>query len=106
MFLLLTLLSQSWHNVSAVSCNSKHLSLLWVVLFAGLILTVLFFLFFPLIGAISPLSAAAAAAAAAGRVALSGSGVSGVLLASNLNEEVKSPQRKLNKFSLLTIQQY
>uniref|UniRef100_A0A671Y3B8 Polypyrimidine tract binding protein 2b n=1 Tax=Sparus aurata TaxID=8175 RepID=A0A671Y3B8_SPAAU len=39
-------------------------------------------------GAISPLSAAAAAAAAAGRVALSGSGVSGVLLASNLNEEV------------------
>uniref|UniRef100_A0A671XWF0 Polypyrimidine tract binding protein 2b n=1 Tax=Sparus aurata TaxID=8175 RepID=A0A671XWF0_SPAAU len=32
--------------------------------------------------------AAAAAAAAAGRVALSGSGVSGVLLASNLNEEV------------------
>uniref|UniRef100_A0A671Y301 Polypyrimidine tract binding protein 2b n=1 Tax=Sparus aurata TaxID=8175 RepID=A0A671Y301_SPAAU len=35
-----------------------------------------------------PLSAAAAAAAAAGRVALSGSGVSGVLLASNLNEEV------------------
>uniref|UniRef100_A0AAQ4RXN1 RRM domain-containing protein n=1 Tax=Gasterosteus aculeatus aculeatus TaxID=481459 RepID=A0AAQ4RXN1_GASAC len=34
-----------------------------------------------------PLSAAAAAAAAAGRVALSGSGVSGVLLASNLNEE-------------------
>uniref|UniRef100_A0A3Q3IQZ9 RRM domain-containing protein n=1 Tax=Monopterus albus TaxID=43700 RepID=A0A3Q3IQZ9_MONAL len=40
-----------------------------------------------LLGAISPLSAAAAAAAAAGRVALSGSGVSGVLLASNLNEE-------------------
>uniref|UniRef100_A0A8C5CQV2 Polypyrimidine tract-binding protein 2-like n=1 Tax=Gadus morhua TaxID=8049 RepID=A0A8C5CQV2_GADMO len=35
-----------------------------------------------------PLSAAAAAAAAAGRVALSGSGVSGVLLASNLNDEV------------------
>uniref|UniRef100_A0A8C3A032 RRM domain-containing protein n=1 Tax=Cyclopterus lumpus TaxID=8103 RepID=A0A8C3A032_CYCLU len=33
-----------------------------------------------LLGAISPLSAAAAAAAAAGRVALSGSGVSGVLL--------------------------
>ncbi|KAM3605063.1 uncharacterized protein V6R79_020021 [Siganus canaliculatus] len=43
-------------------------------------------------GAISPLSAAAAAAAAAGRVALSGSGVSGVLLASNLNEEVLYPQ--------------
>ncbi|KAI3374486.1 hypothetical protein L3Q82_006297 [Scortum barcoo] len=41
-----------------------------------------------LLGAISPLSAAAAAAAAAGRVALSGSGVSGVLLASNLNEEI------------------
>uniref|UniRef100_A0A8C4GEW2 RRM domain-containing protein n=1 Tax=Dicentrarchus labrax TaxID=13489 RepID=A0A8C4GEW2_DICLA len=41
----------------------------------------------PTCGAISPLSAAAAAAAAAGRVALSGSGVSGVLLASNLNEE-------------------
>uniref|UniRef100_A0A7N6F727 RRM domain-containing protein n=1 Tax=Anabas testudineus TaxID=64144 RepID=A0A7N6F727_ANATE len=40
-----------------------------------------------LLGAISPLSAAAAAAAAASRVALSGSGVSGVLLASNLNEE-------------------
>lgn len=39
-------------------------------------------------GAMSPLSAAAAAAAAAGRVALSGSGVSGVLLASNLNDEV------------------
>ena len=39
-------------------------------------------------GAISPLSAAAAAAAAAGRVALSGTGVSGVLLASNLNDEV------------------
>uniref|UniRef100_A0A3Q3A982 Polypyrimidine tract binding protein 2b n=1 Tax=Kryptolebias marmoratus TaxID=37003 RepID=A0A3Q3A982_KRYMA len=52
-----------------------------------------------LLGAISPLSAAAAAAAAAGRVALSGSGVSGVLLASNLNEEVKLPQRKPNKFS-------
>uniref|UniRef100_A0A3Q4M4J0 Polypyrimidine tract binding protein 2b n=1 Tax=Neolamprologus brichardi TaxID=32507 RepID=A0A3Q4M4J0_NEOBR len=44
-----------------------------------------------LLGAISPLSAAAAAAAAAGRVALSGSGVSGVLLASNLNEEVHKP---------------
>uniref|UniRef100_A0A8C1TPR4 Polypyrimidine tract binding protein 2a n=1 Tax=Cyprinus carpio TaxID=7962 RepID=A0A8C1TPR4_CYPCA len=40
-------------------------------------------------GALSPLSAAAAAAAAAGRVALSGhSGASGVLLVSNLNEEV------------------
>uniref|UniRef100_A0A8C7HJX0 Polypyrimidine tract binding protein 2b n=1 Tax=Oncorhynchus kisutch TaxID=8019 RepID=A0A8C7HJX0_ONCKI len=43
-----------------------------------------------LLGAISPLSAAAAAAAAAGRVALSGhSGCSGVLLVSNLNEEVR-----------------
>uniref|UniRef100_A0A8B9JUP6 Polypyrimidine tract-binding protein 2-like n=1 Tax=Astyanax mexicanus TaxID=7994 RepID=A0A8B9JUP6_ASTMX len=42
-----------------------------------------------LLGAISPLSAAAAAAAAAGRVALSGhSGGGGVLLASNLNDEV------------------
>uniref|UniRef100_A0AAY4CMH6 RRM domain-containing protein n=1 Tax=Denticeps clupeoides TaxID=299321 RepID=A0AAY4CMH6_9TELE len=42
-----------------------------------------------LLGAISPLSAAAAAAAAAGRVALSGhSGSGGVLLVSNLNEEV------------------
>uniref|UniRef100_A0AAR2LMP2 RRM domain-containing protein n=1 Tax=Pygocentrus nattereri TaxID=42514 RepID=A0AAR2LMP2_PYGNA len=44
-----------------------------------------------LLGAISPLSAAAAAAAAAGRVALSGhSGGSGVLLASNLNDEVSA----------------
>uniref|UniRef100_A0A671S2X5 RRM domain-containing protein n=1 Tax=Sinocyclocheilus anshuiensis TaxID=1608454 RepID=A0A671S2X5_9TELE len=42
-----------------------------------------------LLGAISPLSAAAAAAAAAGRVALSGhTGPGGVLLVSNLNEEV------------------
>lgn len=40
-------------------------------------------------GALSPLSAAAAAAAAAGRVALSGhTGSGGVLLVSNLNEEV------------------
>ncbi|CAB1317658.1 unnamed protein product [Coregonus sp. 'balchen'] len=40
-------------------------------------------------GAMSPMSAAAAAAAAAGRMALSGhSGCSGVLLVSNLNEEV------------------
>uniref|UniRef100_A0A8C9TZI6 Polypyrimidine tract binding protein 2 n=2 Tax=Scleropages formosus TaxID=113540 RepID=A0A8C9TZI6_SCLFO len=44
-----------------------------------------------LLGALSPLSAAAAAAAAAGRVALSGhSGTSGVLLVSNLNEEVST----------------
>ncbi|TRY87543.1 hypothetical protein DNTS_007095, partial [Danionella cerebrum] len=43
------------------------------------------------LGAISPLSAAAAAAAAAGRVALSGhSGPGGVLLVSNLNDEVTS----------------
>uniref|UniRef100_A0A9J8D8S7 Polypyrimidine tract binding protein 2b n=1 Tax=Cyprinus carpio carpio TaxID=630221 RepID=A0A9J8D8S7_CYPCA len=43
-----------------------------------------------LMWAISPLSAAAAAAAAAGRVALSGhSGPGGVLLVSNLNEEVR-----------------
>uniref|UniRef100_A0AAX7SJG5 RRM domain-containing protein n=1 Tax=Astatotilapia calliptera TaxID=8154 RepID=A0AAX7SJG5_ASTCA len=40
-------------------------------------------------GALNPLSAAAAAAAAAGRVALAGqTGSSGVLLVSNLNEEV------------------
>ncbi|XP_016328271.1 polypyrimidine tract-binding protein 2-like isoform X1 [Sinocyclocheilus anshuiensis] len=46
------------------------------------------------LGAISPLSAAAAAAAAAGRVALSGhSGPGGVLLVSNLNEEVRTPQQ-------------
>ncbi|TRY87540.1 hypothetical protein DNTS_007095, partial [Danionella cerebrum] len=43
------------------------------------------------LGAISPLSAAAAAAAAAGRVALSGhSGPGGVLLVSNLNDEVST----------------
>uniref|UniRef100_A0A673BH74 Polypyrimidine tract-binding protein 2-like n=2 Tax=Sphaeramia orbicularis TaxID=375764 RepID=A0A673BH74_9TELE len=41
-------------------------------------------------GALNPLSAAAAAAAAAGRVALAGqAGSSGVLLVSNLNEEVR-----------------
>lgn len=39
-------------------------------------------------GALSPLSAAAAAAAAAGRVALSGHSGNGVLLVSNLNDEV------------------
>lgn len=40
-------------------------------------------------GALTPLSAAAAAAAAAGRVALAGqAGSGGVLLVSNLNEEV------------------
>lgn len=43
-------------------------------------------------GALNPLSAAAAAAAAAGRVALAGqAGSSGVLLVSNLNEEVSNP---------------
>ncbi|KAG7235748.1 hypothetical protein INR49_002250 [Caranx melampygus] len=51
-------------------------------------------------GAISPLSAAAAAAAAAGRVALSGSGVSGVLLASNLNEEMVTPQSLFTLFAM------
>uniref|UniRef100_A0A8D2ZTQ8 Polypyrimidine tract binding protein 2 n=1 Tax=Scophthalmus maximus TaxID=52904 RepID=A0A8D2ZTQ8_SCOMX len=46
-------------------------------------------------GALSPLSAAAAAAAAAGRVALAGqTGSSGVLLVSNLNEEVSNTQSK------------
>uniref|UniRef100_A0A3Q0QRC1 Polypyrimidine tract binding protein 2b n=1 Tax=Amphilophus citrinellus TaxID=61819 RepID=A0A3Q0QRC1_AMPCI len=49
---------------------------------------------------ISPLSAAAAAAAAAGRVALSGSGVSGVLLASNLNEEMVTPQSLFTLFGV------
>uniref|UniRef100_A0A8C7YYU0 Polypyrimidine tract binding protein 2b n=1 Tax=Oryzias sinensis TaxID=183150 RepID=A0A8C7YYU0_9TELE len=53
-----------------------------------------------LLGAISPLSAAAAAAAAAGRVALSGSGVSGVLLASNLNEEMVTPQSLFTLFGV------
>ncbi|XP_034038469.1 polypyrimidine tract-binding protein 2-like isoform X2 [Thalassophryne amazonica] len=53
-----------------------------------------------LLGAISPLSAAAAAAAAAGRIALSGSGVSGVLLASNLNEEMVTPQSLFTLFGV------
>uniref|UniRef100_A0A3B4B2P6 RRM domain-containing protein n=1 Tax=Periophthalmus magnuspinnatus TaxID=409849 RepID=A0A3B4B2P6_9GOBI len=53
-----------------------------------------------LLGAISPLSAAAAAAAAAGRVALSGSGVSGVLLASNLNDEMVTPQSLFTLFGV------
>ncbi|KAJ8012297.1 hypothetical protein DPEC_G00067200 [Dallia pectoralis] len=52
-------------------------------------------------GAISPLSAAAAAAAAAGRVALSGhSGCSGVLLVSNLNEEMITPQSLFTLFGV------
>jgi len=54
-----------------------------------------------LLGAISPLSAAAAAAAAAGRVALAGhSGTSGVLLVSNLNEEMVSPQSLFTLFGV------
>uniref|UniRef100_A0A8C7K2L9 Polypyrimidine tract binding protein 2a n=1 Tax=Oncorhynchus kisutch TaxID=8019 RepID=A0A8C7K2L9_ONCKI len=52
-------------------------------------------------GALSPLNAAAAAAAAAGRVALSGhSGSSGVLLASNLNEEMVTPQSLFTLFGV------
>ncbi|XP_063056410.1 polypyrimidine tract-binding protein 2-like [Engraulis encrasicolus] len=52
-------------------------------------------------GAISPLSAAAAAAAAAGRVALAGhSGTSGVLLVSNLNEEMVAPQSLFTLFGV------
>ncbi|XP_030624391.1 polypyrimidine tract-binding protein 2 isoform X6 [Chanos chanos] len=55
----------------------------------------------PVAGALSPLSAAAAAAAAAGRVALSGhSGASGVLLASNLNEEMVTPQSLFTLFGV------
>lgn len=54
-----------------------------------------------LLGAISPLSAAAAAAAAAGRVALSGhSGGGGVLLASNLNDEMVTPQSLFTLFGV------
>uniref|UniRef100_A0A8C9SNM8 Polypyrimidine tract binding protein 2 n=1 Tax=Scleropages formosus TaxID=113540 RepID=A0A8C9SNM8_SCLFO len=54
-----------------------------------------------LLGALSPLSAAAAAAAAAGRVALSGhSGTSGVLLVSNLNEEMVTPQSLFTLFGV------
>uniref|UniRef100_A0A8C1NQB4 Polypyrimidine tract binding protein 2b n=1 Tax=Cyprinus carpio TaxID=7962 RepID=A0A8C1NQB4_CYPCA len=53
------------------------------------------------LGAISPLSAAAAAAAAAGRVALSGhSGPGGVLLVSNLNEEMVTPQSLFTLFGV------
>ncbi|CAL8311002.1 unnamed protein product [Merluccius merluccius] len=52
-------------------------------------------------GALNPLSAAAAAAAAAGRVALGGqSGSSGVLLASNLNEEMVTPQSLFTLFGV------
>ncbi|XP_038853365.1 polypyrimidine tract-binding protein 2-like isoform X2 [Salvelinus namaycush] len=54
-----------------------------------------------LLGGLSPLNAAAAAAAAAGRVALSGhSGSSGVLLASNLNEEMVTPQSLFTLFAM------
>ncbi|XP_023696044.1 polypyrimidine tract-binding protein 2-like isoform X1 [Paramormyrops kingsleyae] len=52
-------------------------------------------------GALSPLSAAAAAAAAAGRVALSGhTGSGGVLLVSNLNEEMVTPQSLFTLFGV------
>ncbi|XP_048030422.1 polypyrimidine tract-binding protein 2 isoform X2 [Megalobrama amblycephala] len=54
-----------------------------------------------LLGALSPLSAAAAAAAAAGRVALSGhTGASGVLLVSNLNEEMVTPHSLFTLFGV------
>ncbi|XP_017289485.2 polypyrimidine tract-binding protein 2 isoform X3 [Kryptolebias marmoratus] len=52
-------------------------------------------------GALNPLSAAAAVAAAAGRVALSGqTGSSGVLLVSNLNEEMVTPQSLFTLFGV------
>ncbi|NP_001315358.1 uncharacterized protein LOC541437 [Danio rerio] len=52
-------------------------------------------------GALSPLSAAAAAAAAAGRVALSGhSSSGGVLLVSNLNEEMVTPHSLFTLFGV------
>ncbi|XP_051788984.1 polypyrimidine tract-binding protein 2 isoform X2 [Erpetoichthys calabaricus] len=53
-------------------------------------------------GALSPLSAAAAAAAAAGRVALSGVSASNssVLLVSNLNEEMVTPQSLFTLFGV------
>uniref|UniRef100_A0A672FN43 Polypyrimidine tract binding protein 2 n=1 Tax=Salarias fasciatus TaxID=181472 RepID=A0A672FN43_SALFA len=52
-------------------------------------------------GALNPLSAAAAAAAAAGRVALAGqAGSSGVLLVSNLNEEMVTPQSLFTLFGV------
>ncbi|RVE59114.1 hypothetical protein OJAV_G00201430 [Oryzias javanicus] len=54
-----------------------------------------------LLGALNPLSAAAAAAAAAGRVALAGqAGSGGVLLVSNLNEEMVSPQSLFTLFGV------
>lgn len=64
---------------------------LFLVMWADMVLPLFFFLS---VGAISPLSAAAAAAAAAGRVALSGhSGPGGVLLVSNLNDEVSTSHK-------------
>ncbi|KAM8882672.1 polypyrimidine tract-binding protein 2-like isoform 2-T2 [Synchiropus picturatus] len=54
-----------------------------------------------LLGALTPLSAAAAAAAAAGRVALAGqAGSSGVLLVSNLNQEMVTPQSLFTLFGV------
>ncbi|XP_041824128.1 polypyrimidine tract-binding protein 2-like isoform X2 [Melanotaenia boesemani] len=54
-----------------------------------------------LLGALNPLSAAAAAAAAAGRVVLAGQGgSSGVLLVSNLNEEMVTPQSLFTLFGV------
>uniref|UniRef100_A0A672G5D6 Polypyrimidine tract binding protein 2 n=1 Tax=Salarias fasciatus TaxID=181472 RepID=A0A672G5D6_SALFA len=54
-----------------------------------------------LVRALNPLSAAAAAAAAAGRVALAGqAGSSGVLLVSNLNEEMVTPQSLFTLFGV------
>lgn len=75
---------------------------LFLVMWADMVLPLFFFLS---VGAISPLSAAAAAAAAAGRVALSGhSGPGGVLLVSNLNDEVSTPpQNTHTNISLLSL---
>lgn len=53
-----------------------------------------------LLGALTPLSAAAAAAAAAGRVALGQTGSSAVLLVSNLNDEMVTPQSLFTLFGV------
>ncbi|KAM9331878.1 polypyrimidine tract-binding protein 2 isoform 2-T2 [Pholidichthys leucotaenia] len=54
-----------------------------------------------LLATLNPLSAAAAAAAAAGRVALAGqTGSTGVLLVSNLNEEMVTPQSLFTLFGV------
>uniref|UniRef100_A0A1A7XNM1 Polypyrimidine tract binding protein 2a n=2 Tax=Iconisemion striatum TaxID=60296 RepID=A0A1A7XNM1_9TELE len=54
-----------------------------------------------LLGALNPLSAAAAVAAAAGRVAHAGqAGSNGVLLVSNLNEEMVTPQSLFTLFGV------